>query len=277
MKTFGGPWTIIKLEAVKKYLKFYCQALKSQPFNLIYIDVCTGSGKCQISRNSNINNINGSAKIALDTEPGSHEFYFIEKDISQFSDLEELKSFYPNKKINLHNNDANEVIFNICNKINWNENRAVIFVDPFGLEIKWSLIEEIAKTKAMDMWYFFSISGIYRQAANNFSKISKGKEKLLTEVLGTDEWKNDLYKQAAQGDFFSNGTSMERKAGTDDIVKYVKERLGEIFPAVTAPLLLPDVVNVRYALFFAVANPKAVALSIKVADYILNNAIEEVG
>lgn len=272
MNTFGGPWTVIKLEAVKSYLKFYCQALNSQPFDLIYIDVCAGTGKCQISDSSGTTDIDGSAKIALDINPGFQEFHFIEQDPIKFEELKTLSSNYPNKNINHHNEDANEVISSICSQINWKKNRAVIFIDPFGLEIKWPLIEEIANTKAIDMWYFFSISGIYRQAAKKLAAVDQGKDKLVTEVLGTDDWKNAFYEQTAQGDFFENGTPMERTADVNDIIQYIKEnRLGRTFPAVRGPRILPDRGAPRYALFFATANPnqRAIDLSTKVADYIL--------
>lgn len=272
MDAFGGPWTEIKLDAVKSYLKFYCQALKNTPFDLIYIDVCAGTGKCQISNSGGTTHIDGSAKIALDTYPGFQEFHFIEQDPIKFEALNKLTSKYSDKNINLYNKDANKVITNICDQINWKKNRAVIFIDPFGLEIKWPLIEEIANTEAMDMWYFFSISGIYRQAAKKLAAVDKGKEKLVTEVLGTNKWKDAFYEQTIQQDFFEVGDSMERTVGVNDIVQYIKEkRLGKIFSAVRGPRMLPDIGAKRYALFFAIANPnkRAIEISTKVADYII--------
>jgi three-Cys-motif partner protein len=35
---FGGPWTVEKLKALRKYLERYAQALKNQSFTRIYID-----------------------------------------------------------------------------------------------------------------------------------------------------------------------------------------------------------------------------------------------
>lgn len=273
MDTYGGPWTEIKLEAVKRYLKFYCQALKNQHFDLIYIDVCAGSGKCQIPEGDGQTLIDGSAKIALDTDPGFQEFHFIEEDPINYQELQNLSQSYPDRNINLHNEDANAAISSICNQIDWKRNRAVIFIDPYGLEIKWPLIETIAKTKAMDMWYFFPLSGIYRQAARKLVAVDEGKEKILTEVLGTSEWKNAFYEQTIQSDFFVVGESMERTAEVNDIVQFIKEeRLGKTFSAVRGPRLLPDSGGPkRFALFFAVANPskRAIQISTNVADYIL--------
>jgi three-Cys-motif partner protein len=43
-QSFGGDWTSDKLGRVSKYLDAYKQALKNQPFYLIYIDAFAGTG-----------------------------------------------------------------------------------------------------------------------------------------------------------------------------------------------------------------------------------------
>ncbi|WP_375494674.1 hypothetical protein [uncultured Nostoc sp.] len=40
---------------------------------------------------------------------------------------------------------------------NWRSNRAVLFLDPFGMQIPWSTIEAIAHTEAIDLWYLFPL------------------------------------------------------------------------------------------------------------------------
>lgn len=47
LQEFGGPWTILKIEILKKYLSAFTSALKYQPspenpFDLIYIDARNG-------------------------------------------------------------------------------------------------------------------------------------------------------------------------------------------------------------------------------------------
>ena len=49
--TFGGRWTIDKLEILRRYLKEYTTVLKEnpskeRPFNLIYVDAFAGEGSC---------------------------------------------------------------------------------------------------------------------------------------------------------------------------------------------------------------------------------------
>ena len=41
---FGGAWSVLKVEAVEKYLQAYAQVMSQQPFELSYIDTFAGSG-----------------------------------------------------------------------------------------------------------------------------------------------------------------------------------------------------------------------------------------
>ena len=42
-QSFGGPWTIEKLNILSNYLDFYTTALKNLPFQLMYIDAFAGT------------------------------------------------------------------------------------------------------------------------------------------------------------------------------------------------------------------------------------------
>src|SRR5258708_39034478 len=41
---FGGPWSLLKVEAVEKYLRAYATVMRRQSFDLTYIDAFAGSG-----------------------------------------------------------------------------------------------------------------------------------------------------------------------------------------------------------------------------------------
>ena len=46
--------------------------------------------------------------------------------------------------------NANLEIQNLCNK-DWRSRRAVLFLDPYGMQVEWKTIEAIAATKAIDL------------------------------------------------------------------------------------------------------------------------------
>ncbi len=89
--SFGGSWTIEKLERVKAYLDAYMTALKNQRFKLAYIDAFAGTGYINQKEDSqpflpefaeaaeDVKDFyDGSAKIALQLEIPFHTYIFIE-------------------------------------------------------------------------------------------------------------------------------------------------------------------------------------------------------
>ena len=96
---FGGAWTVEKLDILSEYLNFYVQALKSQPFKLMYIDAFAGTGKINIGNEDEYEVIDGSAKLALNTKYDFSKYVFIEKKKSYANELAcMIDSEYPTKK-----------------------------------------------------------------------------------------------------------------------------------------------------------------------------------
>lgn len=273
---FGGTWTEIKLSRLQKYLGFYTQALKNAHqhygWSLSYIDAFAGTGECVVQGRELP--IAGSAKIALETKPAFDQYIFIDERSEHVDALQLLSTSYPDKNIKIYNEDANSRIIKICESIDWKKNRAVIFLDPYGMEVKWDTLECVAKTQAIDVWYLFPLSGLYRQAARKYTSVSDDKAKAIDELLGTSEWRTAFYEAPAQSDLFDSDPSAERTMQWDDLLKYVREeRLKSIFAEVSNPMILPNSGVPRFALFFAVSNPgpAAVGLSMKVANHILKS------
>jgi three-Cys-motif partner protein len=186
---FGGSWTRIKLEALEKYLKAFNIALSRQTFTRIYIDGFAGTGRCDIKQATGKASVEGSARRALLAEPGFHKFCFIELDTKKIKALELLKEEHPDKSIEIIQGDANLALKKVCNEYNWKNTRAVLFLDPYGLQVEWSTLEQIAETKAIDIWYLFPLAGLYRQMAKNAKALDADKENAITRIVGTDEWK----------------------------------------------------------------------------------------
>jgi three-Cys-motif partner protein len=44
----------------------------------------------------------------------------------------------------------------LCDK-DWTSRRAVLFLDPYGMQVEWRTIEAIAATKAIDLWLLFPL------------------------------------------------------------------------------------------------------------------------
>lgn len=260
---FGGFWTADKLSVLESYLGFYSKALKNQPFELVYIDAFAGTGRCHIKGlNGRHQVIDGSATIALNCSPPFQSYRFIEKKPAHQVELQELISKHPNGHLaRVSKGTAQDMLPMILLGLDWTRWRGVLFLDPFGLQVTWSLLQQVAATKALDVFFLVSLSGLYRQAAVRESAIDEGKAAKLTNFLGTSDWRDAIYTRE-QEDLF-DGPQRSRDTGWTDILQFTTERLRSLFPYVGEPnLMAMNNGAPLFALYFAVSNPNPAALGL---------------
>lgn len=270
---FGGAWTEEKLVLLQKYLGFYTQALKGQNFDLVYIDTFAGTGRCHIRSDVGDRVIDGSAKIALDCSPPFSRYHFIEKKKSHAAELEALIRSHPNgAKATLGKHGAADLLPFLLKGYDWSSTRGVLFLDPYGLQCTWQMLQQIAETKALDVFFLVSLSGLFRQAAIDERGIDRGKANKLTQFLGTDGWREALYTNEQQ-DLWGGDPTVTRHPGYEAILDFTTKRLRTAFPYVSDPRVLhrrkgPPL----FALYFAVSNPspKALGLAGRVSRDILS-------
>lgn len=276
---FGGIWTLIKLEALEKYLFAFNTALSQKNFTRIYIDAFAGTGRCDITVDGEKTSVDGSARRALSTNPPFDRFCFIELRAKKLAALKALVAEYPSKSIEVIQDDANAALKALCKKYRWRDERAVLFLDPFGMHVEWPTLEAIAKTGAIDVWYLFPYSGLYRQAAKNADAMDSDKEESITRLLGTDEWRQVFYAPKRQANLFGEDNGDVREADHHQMLDFVSKRLKGLFPAVTDPKILYQAGDSKnpsgaplFALYFAASNPspKAFGLATKIAKDVLN-------
>ncbi len=276
---FGGQHTDIKLEIVERYLQRYSAALHTWCDSVWYIDAFAGTGSRTVRTRARDGDLfdepvpelveqrRGSAKIALDIEPHFDRLIFMDIKPKHIAALEALKAEYPNRNIDVLRGNANDLIPSLIKSDEWKKTRAVMFLDPYGMEVEWSALQLIAGTKAIDVWYLFPLSGLYRQAARNWDKIDPTKERALTRMLGTEGWKEELYSEVPpMPDLLSgmeSGMRRQRAADVAGLERYVRDRLRTIFPAVLDPWPLPSIDRPqRFSLFCAVSNSSKRAIEL---------------
>ena len=57
----------------------------------------------------------------------------------------------------MKNVEANAYLKSWCGETDWRRTRAVIFLDPYGMQVEWSLVEQIARTHGVDLWLLFPL------------------------------------------------------------------------------------------------------------------------
>lgn len=287
---FGDQHTELKLSVVEKYLKAFTTALSGKFKELWYIDAFAGTGSRTVRHEAKPANLiepsepekverrRGSARIAIDVRPAFDFIVFIDHKRSYVRALEDLASNHPQRRIAVVKNDANRALEDLIDANRWHSTRAVLFLDPFGMELEWSTLEKIASTRAIDVWFLFSLAGLYRQATRDLADVDESKRAALNRVFGSTAWEDELYAVPDQHDLFSAGTDgpRHRRLNVAGLEAYVKRRLETIFGAVLDPLRLP--INKgpqRFSLFFCISNPepKAVGLATKIASHILKTGM----
>lgn len=278
VQVFGGPWSLIKTDMVQQYLHFFNTALKSKPFERVYIDAFAGSGAFRYVPDGPTNSLFpvepsshihiGSAQRALSVQPPFDRIIFIEEDSSNAKALDRLIELSRHPRAEVRCGDANDLLRSICRPQLWRKRRGVIFLDPFGMHVEWATLGMIAATKALDVWFLFSLAGTVRNLPRLASRLDDGKKAAVTRVLGTDEWYEKFY--SAPGfryrgllDGSLSSPVVRRHASVTDIEKFVYDRLKLIFPHVEPPRRLYGPRNTSlFSLFFAVSNPNKMAINL---------------
>lgn len=287
---FGGDWTEKKLEILRRYLVAYTTALKKQPFKTAYIDAFAGTGYRILGRADEERGLlfpdladeapqkllDGSARLALEIEPCFDRYVFIEKDRDRCEQLEGLKREFPHLApgIKVRQGEANEVLQDLCGK-NWKNHRAVLFLDPYGMQVEWTTIEKVANTRAIDLWLLFPLGIGLNRLLPRSGEVPVGWRNRIDRLLGSDDWYHAFYQVETQTNLFGEEETTIVKAGVETIGTYFVERLKSIFPGVAPkPKILMNSTNCPLYLFcFAVSNPnpRALEIALDIANHILKS------
>lgn len=285
---FGGPWSLIKVGLVEKYLRAFNTALRlkpgpDRPFKRVYIDAFAGTGSFTflddlplIEEVEATRIFEGSVKRALAAIPPFDELYFVELDPKKVMSLRAAAG--NDHRVTTIEGDANTEIPNLLSRLDWKMRRGVIFVDPCGPEGNWDMLRAIAATKSLDMWWLFPVSAVYRNAPRNPTDLTPDKRAMVARCLDDIHWEKDLYKPKPQSRQTSLFTEDDRASEQDripvgEIENLVTKKLRQIFSHVENPAPLCGPSNAQlFSLFFAVSNPSR--LAIKAASSIARDLLK---
>jgi three-Cys-motif partner protein len=291
LRQFGGDWTSEKLERLRNYLVAYQQALKNQPFTLYYVDAFAGTGYNTLKAGADDASplfddlakpdarrfADGSARIALQVPTPFDHYVFVERDPDRHSELARLKSEFPhlaNRIVTVHE-EANSYLAAFCRSVDWLKanRRAVVFLDPFGMQVAGDTIQAIAATQAIDLWLLFPLGiGVNRMLPRH-GQIPPGWRRRLDLMFGQPDWFEAFYETRQTHDLFEGTAEITvKRADYDGIASYFVKRLKTVFPHVADnPLPLLNSANCPlYLLCFAAANPRGGPIAKRIAEHILN-------
>jgi three-Cys-motif partner protein len=294
LPSFGGDWSDAKLSVIREYMQSYCTALSQTSFERIYIDAFAGAGARNVEANADAVDEeglglpdaavdaqedaavrHGSPLQALATEPGFHRFIFIEQAESSMAELKRQvagSGLLGSRRIEFLMEDANAALERLTSE-RWNSKRAVAFLDPFALHVKWATVEAIAKTQAIDMWLLFPAMAVNRMLPRS-GKVPPVWANRLDETFGDTAWRSEFYDAPYPTDLFGDSSVDKTPRPFERLSSYLTKRLGTVFASThDEPLMLrTSSGSPLFLLCFGCGNPKGAPIARRIAQYLINKS-----
>jgi three-Cys-motif partner protein len=266
-----GRWSEEKLDLLAKYLKAYSVIMNEQKESWLrayyYIDAFAGSVRPRAKEDEQ-RYIDGSPLRALQTEPRFDGYWFVDVSPRRIERIQGLREEFSDCLIDVRRGNCNEVL---CNEIvpqlpYSSKQRAFVFLDPYGLQVDWETVRELADTRTCDIFVNFSIMGVTRLLPRDQNPEPEVVEQ-LSKVMGSTDWISQIYQEPESTQLPLFGDSDEPTVSRDTIksewlARLYTEQLRSLFPHVSRPVLMRNSTNsVLYALCLASHNNTAIKIT----------------
>jgi three-Cys-motif partner protein len=264
-----GRWSEEKLELLTKYLKAYSDIMNKQKQEWLrayyYIDAFAGS--VQPKAKDEERYIDGSPLRALRTQPRFDGYWFIDVSQQRIERLERLREEFNYYSIRIRQGDCNEILRNeVIPQITWSsKQRAIVFLDPYGLQVEWETVKALASARTFDIFVNFSLMGVTRLLRRDSPPEMNVREQ-LNKVMGSTDWIDQIYQPPTYSQlslFEEQQPSLSRDTlRTEWLASLYTEHLRELFPYVSRPVIMTNSTNSAiYALCLASHNQTAVKIT----------------
>ncbi|NLH98947.1 MAG: three-Cys-motif partner protein TcmP [Chthonomonadales bacterium] len=281
-RAFGGPWTEDKLEIVERYLEAYMTIMrgneKARRFTTTYVDAFAGPGLRQIATSAGEPGLfdgqddgeitefyRGSAYRAMSISLPFDRYVFVDSDRTALEELKQLiRERFSDLKATVHLGDANEVLPRWVKTLSPFD-RAVVFLDPYAMQVEWNTIEVLSEAKGLDLWLLVPIGALMRLLPHEPPPSAWVRR--LDRFFGSHEWYDRVYMHQSHNTLFGPEENVERLASPGRLAEYMLERLSGPFKFVlkTPYLLYNSKGACLFMLCFAATNKKGGELAVKIA------------
>jgi three-Cys-motif partner protein len=261
-----GPWARDKLHRLEKYLSAYTTIMKEQRWcqGYYYIDAFAGPGSHTVRATEFDNRqfaqtalleaaefgteqkeqqqfLAGSPRVALAIPHPFTSYVFVERSTERVASLEKLKEDYgETRKILIRNQECTKYLEERVAKnpkVDWKTNRAVVFLDPFGMQVGWPTIEVLAATGAIEIFLNFPVGmAIQRLLKKRPEEYTDAQRRKLDDYFGASGWFDVLYKKTQT--LFDDDSQEKVNASGQALLKWYRDRLQVLFKHVSKAALI---------------------------------------
>jgi three-Cys-motif partner protein len=259
-----GKWSEEKLELLEKYLRAYARIMSSQkrkrrwPEAFHYIDAFAGSGQARAKDEERY--IEGSPLRALQCDPPFDCYWFIERSPQRVEKLESLQSQFPNRKIIIRQGDCNQILREeVIPQITLeSKQRALVFLDPYGLQVEWGTVVALAKARTFDVFVNFPLMAVTRILKRD-EPPTGWRMNLLKKAMGNDSWVGKIYSNRLT--LFGEVLRVRDVMRAKWLARIYADQVSNIFKFASKPVIMTNSKNAPlYALFLASHNQTAVKI-----------------
>ena len=246
-----GPWSEVKLEILRKYVGAYSRILAKQPgLSHVYVDAFSGAGVHVAKRTGQ--SVVGSPLRALEVTPPFREYYFIDLNPGK---IEVLRTAVGSRSdVHIYAGDCNKILLKEIFPLIRRDPRCrgLCFLDPYGLHLRWEVIESAGQSGTIEIFLNFPIADMNRNALRRApERVTPAQRERMNAFWGDRSWEPAAYDRS--GNFFGWAERTDNRT--------VVAAFGKRLESVAGFSYVPDPLPMRnskrsevYYLFFASPN-----------------------
>jgi three-Cys-motif partner protein len=286
-----GPWASDKLSKLRKYLQAYATILSKQKGKgtfegFVFVDAFAGPGRATVreARGTAADEegglfgttvrdaeaaqvLDGSPRVALSIEPAFTAYVFLEKSPGRRAELEKLKEEFGTRRIRIEAGDCNTYLREkLAKHVNWQRWRAVVFLDPFGMQVPWATIQALGSTAGIEIILNLPVGMAIQRLLKRTGKFSAKERRRLDDYFGDSGWDPLLYEHGT--DLFGEPRVAKQETAERQLLDWYRERLRKVFGEVSEAYLVCNTKGAHlYYLIWAGRN----ATGLKIANHVLSS------
>ncbi len=185
-------WSEEKYRLIGAYGNIFTTSMRNKWNNLVYLDLFAGAGYSKIKETGKI--YRSSPLIALSLPYKFTHYIFCEENPKKIDSLRKrVARDFPDKNVTFIEGDINEKIEILKSKIpipsKGNTVLSFSFIDPYSLNLKFSTIQSLGSSFAMD---FLILLATGMDANRNLKYYLKEGNLKVDNFIGNENWRNEF-------------------------------------------------------------------------------------